>query len=292
MNVLPGYGRSMKLISKLIGMYHFHTFKKSLPSLVKRLIQKKNIVTTPFHVVSFSGSKTFEEQAYSVLSFYCNVGVPASWTVYTDGTYTSQQISLIKDIPFLRVLPWNERLQKRVESLIHFGKINIWGNRIHAYMNHPIEGTTIFSDSDILFFNRFKFYEQELTKGNWFIPDTGPNFDSYYFEICNQPQQPFINAGLLVINKTLNWDKALNYIFNRSNAPSTWEHFTEQAAMHTMLIDEDELRCFNSEDFILSCTDSFKPAFDYNPRKIALRHFVSPVRHKMWQYSWKKVLRF
>ena len=33
---------------------------------------------------------------------------------------------------------------------------------------------------------------------------------------------------------------------------------------------------------------SFRDAFNY--KNIALRHFVGPIRHKMWQHNWRKLL--
>jgi hypothetical protein len=156
-------------------------------------------------------------------------------------------------------------------------------------MNHPITQTTVFTDSDILFYKGFNRFISEISKHNWFISDTGPHFDDYYYKQFGKPQGRCVNAGFLIFNKTPHWEKAINYILDRPD-DSSWEHFTEQAAMHYMLNSDVDCKTLNDDYFTLSASDSFKFSVDYDINTIALRHFVGPVRHKMWQTSWKKVL--
>ena len=39
--------------------------------------------------------------------------------------------------------------------------------------------------------------------------------------------------------------------------------------------------------FIIDSTDQFDFALKYYPESIAMRHYTSPVRHKMWQRGWQ-----
>jgi hypothetical protein len=70
---------------------------------------------------------------------------------------------------------------------------------------------------------------------------------------------------------------------------SELHYWSDQTAVH-ILAQREQYKVMPADHFVVDGKDSFKllHAFDYN--KIALRHFVGPVRHKMWQYPWKKVL--
>jgi hypothetical protein len=285
--MIPGYGRVAQWYAKQLGQSNFRQLEKYL----SRLIEKAAIATPTqgLNIVSFSGHKTLVEQLYSMLSFYYNVGLPHSWIVYSDKTHTAKEIELLQRLPHVKVLPWDAQLNIKYDQLLQFGKFNVWGNRLHAYLNHPIAETTIFTDSDILFYKGFKDFIPLINKNNWFIRDTSPHFDQYFFEQVGNPAGPFVNAGFLIFNKLPCWQRAIDFILDRPNEES-WEHFTEQAAIHHMMITDTNTKMLDANYFILSASDSFKFSVDYDINTIALRHFVSPVRHKMWQTPWKKVL--
>lgn len=158
-----------------------------------------------------------------------------------------------------------------------------------AYMNQPVEQPTILTDSDIIFYKGFRSSLLTLTKGNWYIQDTMPHVDQYYKDQKFPFHRPVLNAGFLLLNQYPQWNFAIDYITNRADH-STWEHFTEQAAVNWMFQNEPIADTLDPAKYILSCSDSFKFGFNYDYNAIAMRHFVGPVRHKMWQYHWKKVL--
>lgn len=285
---IPGYGRMAKALSKTSGAGNIRDLEQAIPGLIAAIPSSGGIV--PMHFVSFSGTKNRTEQIYSILSVYYNLGRPQSWTIYSDGTHTQTDNDLLTSIPGVRIVPWNGQLNRRFPVLERFSeKFPVWGHRLQAYLNHPVSGTTIFTDSDILFYPGFRRFMNTLTTNTWYIADTGPNFDAYYFKRFKQPDPPFVNAGFLIFNSTPDWDQVLNYI-DREDV-SSWEHFTDQAAIHLMLRADPAAKPLDAEYFILSCTDSFRIGVDYPADRIALRHFVSPVRHKMWQTNWKKVLK-
>jgi hypothetical protein len=285
---IPGYGRLAKWYSEKRGKAVFEDLKKHIPSLIAGIPRKE--CSGAINVASFSGSKTFVEQLYSVLSFYYNVGIPNSWTVYSDKTHTAEETALLQQIPGLKVLHWDHNLAIRFDGLLRFGQYNIWGNRLHAYLNHPITTTTIFTDSDILFYKKFGDFIPTLNKQNWFIADGAPHFDRYLTDRFGAPQAPFLNAGFLIFNERPDWESAVQYILNRDDR-NTWEHFTEQASIHYMFQADRNKGILDPRYFVLSGSDSFKFGMDFNPDRIAMRHFVSVVRHKMWQTDWQDNLR-
>lgn len=284
---IPGLGRLAKWYSKKMGSSNFADFEKNIGRLIDGI--PDNGVPLPMQVVSFSGSKTLTEQLYSTLSFYYNIGRPSSWTVYSDKSHTEREIALLQGIPGLKVLAWDAALYRRFDGLFEFGKFSIWGNRLHAYLNHPIRETTIFTDSDMLFFQGFTQFLPLIQSGNWFMPDNYPHFDAYYFFRFGKALPPYLNAGFLIFNKAPSWDIAVDYILNRPDRGS-WEHFTEQASIHRMFQHDGDYELLDENNFILKGTDSFKFGTDFKPENIAVRHYVSTVRHKMWQMRWRKIL--
>ncbi len=59
-----------------------------------------------YDVVSFSGAKAFADQLLSIYTFYRNVGKPVSWKIYSDGTYSQEQILALESIEGVKVLPF------------------------------------------------------------------------------------------------------------------------------------------------------------------------------------------
>lgn len=283
---IPGYGRSIKWIICKVADSNKTSFLKELKKIYKA---NKKTEKVPMEVISFSGTKAYADQCYSILSFLKNVGEPIHWTIYSDGTYTQEEIELLQSLSWISVIPYNKNIDQAPEVLIRFADKYVWGKRLIAYVTHPIKTTTIFTDSDILFYPEFKRVIPSIQKGNWFIDDTGPHFDSYYMNNGYAVAAPFLNAGFLIFNDTPNWNVLLNYINDRLKDGNV-EHYTDQTAFHKMVVETGLGTPLSNNLFILSCSDHFTHRVHFNVDKIALRHFVSPVRHKMWQTHWKKVL--
>lgn len=66
-------------------------------------------------------------------------------------------------------------------------------------------------------------------------------------------------------------------------------YWSDQTAFH-ILTQKEGFIALPKEKFVTGGKDAFtiKNSVDYS--KIALRHFVGPVRHKMWQMNWNTIL--
>jgi hypothetical protein len=283
---IPGYGRSIKWLTSKVADANKASFLKDLKILYKADRQMEKL---PLEIVSFSGKKGFADQCYSILSFLRNVGEPVAWTIYNDGTYDQEEINLFQTLPWVAVVPYVKNIQEAPEIIVRFSEKDIWGKRLVAYMTHRLSITTIFTDSDILFYQEFKKIIPLIRTGNWFMNDTGPNFDSFYCASGLAASSPYLNAGFLIFNSPPKWDILIKYIDDRMKAGNV-EHYTEQTAVHKMMVETGQGKTLDENLFILNASDHFTWRVHFAIDKIALRHFVSPVRHKMWQTSWKKVL--
>jgi hypothetical protein len=237
-----------------------------------------------FNIVSFSGNKQFADQLYSIASFYMNVGRPNSWIVYNDGTYKQNELRVLCSISGVQVR----------DILIREGSLPL-----SCFKEYPtllkvellrqlndFRRPVLFTDSDILFYRGFKNFTRQLSSNNWYIVDEGKGYFDPSFEL--PPNEQPLNFGFLVLNKPADWSFIVSYLSERIERGEL-HYWSDQTAAH-LLAQNEQFYVMPLDLFVVGGKDGFNllHAFDYN--KIALRHFVGPIRHKMWQYSWKKVL--
>ena len=110
-------------------------------------------------LVSMSGSKYILDQLYSICSFFKNVGKPKKWIVFSDGSYTEEETSLLSKIPFVEVRTI-ETDKYDIEKK-YFERYPLL-KKLVAYAQLDINSTTVLTDSDILFFPAYKNYEKVL----------------------------------------------------------------------------------------------------------------------------------
>jgi hypothetical protein len=274
-------GRATKMLITKIAFFNKRQFAKqisleSLNTITKRL---------DLNVVSFSGKKQFHDQLYSIVSFYKNIGIPNQWTVYNDGTYTENEIRELNKIPNLILKNVSNKMNIiPTEVFIKFPTLL---KIIILDEIDPSTTTTLFTDSDILFYSGFNSYLPSFKKDNWYLVDEGNGyFDDDY--VSGNDQQP-LNLGFLVLNVKLDLSGVFQYIREKylSDKLGYW---TDQTAFD-ILARKQNFKALPKTDFIVGGKDAFTFSHSSDYSKISLRHFVGPVRHKMWHYPWKKVLQ-
>jgi hypothetical protein len=239
-----------------------------------------------YTVVSFSGSKWFADQLYSLYSFYRNVGKPKQWIIYNDGTYNKRQLDALRKIERVTVCELDlsdARLPK--EALQKFPTLK----KVEIVAKHISDESTIITDSDIIFYPHFSMLIKSDSKINYYLVDDGNRyFDKDFLLAYPSIEKPF-NFGLLLLHSPFSMESVYTYIEERYNK-GVLDYWSDQTAFQKLVMNDAGFEALNRELFKVGGTDSFhiSHCVDYN--KIALRHFVGPVRHKMWQYSWKKVL--
>jgi hypothetical protein len=239
-----------------------------------------------FDIISFSGIKDFEEQALSIYSFLFHAGTPRKWTVYSDGSYTSKEKEfLLKKFNFLEVKEWNHNKElENNELLSSYLKVCPLSKKLRVVLGHEYERQTIYVDSDIVFYkNSFAYFNSNLLqKGLWYladtnwgtIPSTGLNNDEHMFEL---------NSGVMILNREFSLDPTWEYL---KNLNFQYEYFSEQSSFN-FSFKKQNATVLDPRQFIVDTEDQFDFSMSYESYTIALRHYVNPVRHKMWQKGWK-----
>lgn len=236
----------------------------------------------PFDVISFSGSRDLEEQALSILSFAINAGIPQRWTLYSDGSHSREETRLIQNyFPFVHVSLWNEHEQKltshQIRMLNDYIHLSPAARKVTLLSCHPYERQTIYTDSDILFYpaSGKQMMEDQYRKGFWYMSDVG--WGALDSRVEKEGTVP-LNFGFLILNGSFKFDAVFSYL-NRISPG--FHYFSDQTAFHIAFQEQDG-KALDPAKFVLDVSDQFD--FGYvRKQDMSVRHFVTPVRHKMWQ---------
>jgi hypothetical protein len=151
--------------------------------------------------------------------------------------------------------------------------------KLLSFANISVNGCTILLDSDVLFFNKFEEYLPTLiNKNNWYLSDLHPHFDEDYHY---KPHQNYTNSGFIVLNSSISWEQGVQYLLKRIECNLPIAHFTEQTAVE-IVVKENQFRFLDPRLFLLELKDHFTYSSIYNHRQLAIRHFVGPIRFRMW----------
>ena len=154
------------------------------------------------------------------------------------------------------------------------------------YLNTNIERPTLFIDSDIVFYKKASVLRQIMVEHyhGWFLPDYDWGCLDSRYKAVQSPQPYQVNSGMLLMNKNLTYLKEGMEFFIRLG--TSYEYFTEQSVIHILLI-ANAFMPFDPRIFILNPSDQFDFSYLYKTDEMAIRHYTSTVRHKMWQKNWK-----
>jgi hypothetical protein len=154
------------------------------------------------------------------------------------------------------------------------------GRKLLALLSIPVNQTTIYTDSDILFFPGASDLVNLANSGNTvsrYLPDCACKMDErvIYDEV---EKLNSVNGGFIVFKEPLDWSFALERL---SKLEELNHYFTEQTLVHlTMHYNQAKPLC--SKRYVLSVEDQFIYPDKYAGKEIALRHYVNDVRHKLW----------
>lgn len=292
-------GGLTKYLTSRMGEYNKSAFENYVNANLKLLRDQLTNKSISISLVSFSCYRDFYEQVLSILSFLRYAGTPVSWTIYSDGSHSVEQINLFESsFEFLEIsiidlersncneFIKNQELLSYSDYLYDFAKKSPYGKKLFFYLNHKIDCPTIFLDSDILFYGKANFLESVIYENvdGWYLPDFEWGcLDSRY--LVNHSKQMYqVNAGFFLLIRELETLK--NGLEFLKSLDFQYEYFTEQSVFH-VLFRSNGFMPFDSRFFVLNSGDQFDFSYKFKKEDIALRHYTGPVRHKMWQKDWK-----
>jgi hypothetical protein len=240
-------------------------------------------------LVTFVNNASFYDLLISILSFLKNCGIPKKWTLLIDDEFTSSNKLILEQCSFLEIRRWDS-FSDKITSLNYESKWQL--RKYFAYSSYPIVRSTIFIDSDVIFYSLFKKYFEVLQCKNWYLPEP-PECNNYdinaIYEEGSIGNMYSVNAGFLIINNPINWKIGFKYIdkYIINNSDS---YFIDQTALNLIYLLDSNAQILDPRVFHASANDHFTISA-LNTSEFALRHYVGLIRHKMWQLGWKQFIK-
>ncbi len=287
---IPGRGYTTKLLCKKIAIHKRNQFSKLCRS-GNINGSNENKLRLQCDIISVSGTKNFEEQILSLLSFVQNVGEPSSWLLYSDGTYSDEDLKMLgKIFPFITIKIWNElpnRFPEYDKVLHDYTTKHGIGKKTYVIINHHLGKPFLYFDSDLVFYKKMREYLHlfENSKYSYFSVDNDwCCLDPDYMSSKKQDMYQ-LNSGVLYLNPDINWLPALDYL---SKIDGDYR-FYDQTAIHNAIFSDENNNCmpFDPRVFKVETSDHFRFRMASTTRNLAVRHYVGPLRHKMWQKGYK-----
>ena len=258
-------------------------YTKRIAQIVRTPISQTRKV--PIAVYAFSCERDLPEQVASLRSFLRYVGIPNQFTVISDGSYTDESCDLLRRIhPCVEVIPIEKLMRTDLpQCLYDYAAQNVIGKKFSGFLSIPIKGVTIYLDSDILFFQGASDLLSLANLSNsgspsaLYLPDCAFKGDERLIYDESEKRDP-VNCGFTIFNKTLDWSFALERL---SKLKEFNHYFTEQTLVH-LTMHHNQAKPLCSKRYVLSVEDQFIYPDKYAGKEIALRHYVSDVRHKFW----------
>ena len=273
---MPNYGYHM---ARLQGRVVQQAYERLLPVIAGRRIRCKREL--PIDVFSYSGQTRLAEQVASIRSFLKNAGRPNRFVVVSDGSHTLETIKLLcrvdECVSVESVPPPSLGAGDRFHSYL---RNHPTGKQLSVVMSLPREMPALYTDSDVHFFAGARDLQNVIESNTVpavYLQDCGFAGDRRLLRNGEEKLTP-VNTGVLLIRRSLDWSLGISRFDELNGAP---DFFTNQTITH-LVMHANDAQPFDPSRYVLQLDDQFMYRDRYAGPKIALRHYVDPVRHKFW----------
>jgi hypothetical protein len=255
-------------------------YQTRLPRIVSRqIVSSRNI---DLDVFAYSGETALPEQIASIRAFLRYAGRPNRFVVVSDGTYTPRSIELLQRVdPVVEVRPCPQPPPElSVEKLRVYLSTHPTGKQLALIMSLPMNRPALYVDSDVLFFPGARDLTVQITNRGapaYYLPDCEFSGDTRLLRSAAEKQQP-VNTGALLLFDKLDWSLSIERFLQLDADPI---FFTNQTMTH-LTMHANAARPLDSGKYVLRRDDEFMYRDLYAGNAVALRHYVTPVRHKFW----------
>ena len=147
-------------------------------------------------------------------------------------------------------------------------------------MSLPRENPALYVDSDVRFFpGAGDLVNVMASRGAaaCYLADCQFSGDERLLRDPSEASSP-INTGVLLLFNKVDWSLAIRRFVEMNGEP---DFFTNQTLTH-LVLHQNGARALDPAKYVLQLDDQFVFADRYAGEKLALRHYVNPVRHKFW----------
>ena len=272
---MPNFGYHLVRWQALIMRSFYRAF---LPLIVRRSIQPPPI---DLEVFAYSNEDSVPEQVASIRSFLRHVGRPKRFVVVSDGTHSDRSIALLKRVDLSVTVeglpPVPADLPEKLRSYLSGHPT---GKQLALIMTLPQSGPALYLDSDVLFFagaSELAERCREKDRSAFYLADCKFSGDRRLLRNETEAEQP-ANTGVLLLFRKCDWSASLERFLELEGAPT---FFTNQTITH-LAMHQNAAVPFDSSRYVLQLDDQFMFSDRYAGAGLVLRHYVNPVRHKLW----------
>jgi hypothetical protein len=232
--------------------------------------------------VAFSGQGDLPEQIASLRSFLAYAGQPEEILVVSDGTHPPESLERLQRVhPALRVISHADFRRPGLPTpVIRYAQQHPLGKKLTVFLSLAGDRTTVYSDSDILYFPAAAQLPQLLagveTQPRYLL-DCWPSLDGRLLAGEEEKAQP-VNTGFLVLRRQLAWEAALARLEKMSGDPG---FFTEQTVTHLAMRASGGVP-LPPDRYVIRNEDQWWYGDHFAGQSVILRHYISSLRHKMW----------
>ena len=274
---MPNYGYHL---ARAKGSVARTIYRALLPSIARRRLSVGAEV--PLSVFSYSGERALPEQVASIRSFFKHVGRPRRFTVVSDGTLSRRGSDILKSLdPVISISGSAQWLPSGLPAKLYpYLNTHATGKQLALIMALPVDGPTLYVDSDVLFFpgaqDLIRLAETHGTPA-FYLADCQLSADERLLRDDAEKAQP-VNTGVLLLFEKLDWALAIRRFLELPGLPN---FFTNQTMAH-LTMHANGARPLDDRKYVLQLDDQFVYPDRYAGGDLALRHYVNPVRHKFW----------
>lgn len=275
---MPNYGYHL---ARAQGSALRRLYAAMLPVIARRAITSPAEV--PLEVYSYSSESALPEQVASIRSFLHHAGRPRAFTVVSDGSHSERSKQLLRQIDrSVVVATAAEWIPDHVHpSLRSYLAQHPTGKQLALIMSLPLHGQpALYVDSDVLFFRDAMLLRALASLDDAparYLADCQLSADERLLRADAEKRSP-INTGMLLLSRPLDWSLSIERFLALEGTPT---FFTNQTMTH-LTMHANAAQPFAPSKFVLQLNDQFIYRDNYAGDRIALRHYVNPVRHKFW----------
>lgn len=233
------------------------------------------------HVVAFSGGEQLPEQVASIRSLIRNVGRPSSLLIVSDGTHSDRERQLLHGVDRrVQVVDWDELAPHPLPPhVVRYAHAQPMGKKLAIELALPLDGPTLYVDADVLFFTRARELERAArdAESARYLRDCGHYLDERLLR-AGEKRLPPVNGGVVLLHRRLDFSDGLTRLAALADPPV---FHSEQTLLHLALHAEGAAS-FDPDRYVVSIADEQRLEDDYARPPTVLRHYTTPVRHKLW----------
>ncbi len=268
--------------------YHFARFHGAVVRWIYQLLLQsisrrpvKVVGTLDFDVFAYSSEGNLPEQVASIRSFLRHAGRPRKFTIVSDGSHSSESVALLQRIdPCVRVDQSARPQADMADKFSRYLEDHPTGKQLALIMTLPGEVPALYVDSDVLFFEGATELRERARAHDvaaYYLADCQFAGDERLLHDPAEKAHP-VNTGVLLLFRKLDWSLGAARFAELAGEPV---FFTNQTITH-LVMHANEAKAFDPARYVLQLDDQTVYSDRYAGPKLALRHYVNPVRHKFW----------